>query len=151
MIRLGNRTFNWLLAVGSFAFYFLAINGLTGSPMALIGYHWAELDALADGEIVRSEVDHGRHGRTTPMIRYVFVAGDRSYRSNIVSYRSVGEEGAYAVVARYPLGKKVTVHYDASAPYFSVLEPGPLDWSIYFQLICGLILATLTAVVFRRK
>ena len=151
MTRLGKRTFNSLLAVGSFAFYFLAVNGLTGSPMALISYHWAELDAVADGEIVRSEVDHGRHGRTTPLIRYVFVAGDRSYRSNIVSYRSVGEEEAYTTVARYPVGEIVTVHYDSNAPYFSVLEPGPLDWSIYFQVFCGLIMATLTALVFRRK
>ncbi|WP_425348728.1 DUF3592 domain-containing protein [Pleionea mediterranea] len=38
------------------------------------------------------------------------------------------------VVARYPVGKKVIVHYDASSPSYSVLEKNTLGLGVIFRV-----------------
>jgi hypothetical protein len=61
----------------------------------------------------------------TPEVVYEYTVGDRSYRNDRVAIAHVGdEEEANAIVARYPVDARVTVHYDPDDPGTSVLEAG---------------------------
>ena len=59
-------------------------------------------------------------------IVYRYSVGGKYYQSARVGFAvaSSTEERAKDVVARYPLGAKVLVHYDADRPEEALLEPG---------------------------
>ena len=63
-----------------------------------------------------------------PVVKYSYRIGGREHVSNRVGYMVIGSSNkAYAegIVARYPVGKEVTVYYDPADHDTAVLEPGP--------------------------
>jgi hypothetical protein len=89
------------------------------------GSHLLKRQALqtAAGTIVSSKITH-RYRTDYYQVAYEFVLDGIRYRSEHVTF---GYKGGYALaqeyVIRYPVGKRVTVYYEASNPSFSVLEP----------------------------
>ena len=63
-----------------------------------------------------------------PMVEYSYLVDGREYHSTQVSFgarvSSVSNEPAAQRAARYPVGAKVAVHYDAQHPTVAVLETG---------------------------
>lgn len=111
-----------------------------------------------DGEIVRSNIveevsttSPGRGSRTyRPTIRYRYRVGDADLEGERVSLGEFATENradADVVVQRYPVGRRLPVHYRPGSPETSVLEPGSgdLPWlytaigSVF--LLAGLLLA----------
>lgn len=64
-------------------------------------------------------------------VAYIFAVGERSYAGSRIrfglldSYNSI--EAADKRIEPYRDGKTVTLHYDPSDPWQSVLEPGPTE------------------------
>jgi hypothetical protein len=103
----------------------------------------------AEGLVTESELlsAHEPHDLTTPMytasITYTYTVGSRGYAASRVTFAdhsSSRPAGMAAVVARYPLGSSVSVHYDPAEPASAVLEtPTPLP--VYGPLLLGLLAA----------
>jgi hypothetical protein len=80
--------------------------------------------ATTEGMVVSSEMV--RRGRGDAYhIEYEFKVDRKSYRNQQISFGYKGGSYKYALgyVAKYRVGKKVTVFYDRTEPGFSVLEP----------------------------
>ena len=82
------------------------------------------------GEVTDSDVEFFR-GRGsvlyTPRIRYSYQVGGRAYDGNRVVFGYPDyhtRRGADSVIAAYPVGGTVRVHYDPSDPGSAVLRPG---------------------------
>lgn len=107
-----------------------------------------------EGRITRSEVvsavDHADVSTTmhTARVAYTYVVGTRTYTATRITFadHSSSRLGEMAeVVARYPPGSAVTVHYDPADPGSGILETRtPLP--VYVPLLLGL-LATVTGFV----
>lgn len=80
------------------------------------------------------------------VVKYEYAVSGQTFESDRISYKSYGgsQEHAKKVVAAYPVGSSVTVHYNPGNPAESVLEPGvgwasflgPFLWvSPFFMLI----------------
>ena len=114
------------------------------------------------GTVVRSEVgeSHGTikgtvSGEQTevteayyPIVAVRYVVGDTVYRTERIAYRSleahVGDRSeVLAVLAGYPVGGEIPVHYDPQAPQRGVLEPGAAFGAFGASLVIGLSLAIL--------
>ena len=108
------------------------------------------------GKIITSDVTaHTDEEGTTysAQIEYVYTAKGTEHRSNVVVIGG-HEYGAHGVVARYPLGAKVSVAYDPAKPSRAVLEPGvesywSQKWGISI-LLGALFMATLFNFILRR-
>ena len=79
-------------------------------------------------------------------VAYAFTVGDKSYAGSQISF-GPGEgyasmEHADKRIGPYREGKMVTVHYDPSDPWQSVLEPGPTgEWEKAMTIsVIGLLL-----------
>jgi hypothetical protein len=82
------------------------------------------------GTVLMSSVQTSHSGRshsTYPVVVYVYTVNGQSYQSQRVragdqflTVRVAGQ--AQATVARYPIGKSVTVYYDPAEPAESALE-----------------------------
>lgn len=79
-------------------------------------------------------------------VAYAFTVGGRTYAGSVIRF---GQPESYASIERadtriepYREGKPVTVHYDPSDPWQSVLEPGPTsEWKTAMAIaIIGLAL-----------
>jgi hypothetical protein len=92
-----------------------------------------------DGTITASQVVENATGSRasryefTPAISYSYVVDGHPYvgtRVRFLAFDPHGRGEAQAIVARYPVNAKVTVHYDAASPSDAVLEPGapPRRW-----------------------
>lgn len=80
----------------------------------------------------------------TPVVAYTYFVGELCYASQqraIAAYTEASfptEAEAEAVVARYPVGKEVEVHYNPIAPQQAVLEAKkPAGYNI--ELVSGLL------------
>ncbi|WP_019588564.1 DUF3592 domain-containing protein [Deinococcus apachensis] len=64
--------------------------------------------------------------RYSAQVEYTYDLAGHAYRSRTWTYRSQEPTEAFAgrIVARYPEGHAVSVHYDPAAPSRAVLEPG---------------------------
>ncbi|PWB76240.1 hypothetical protein C3F09_00760 [candidate division GN15 bacterium] len=93
-----------------------------------------------DGVILTSRVagDRAIH----PEIVYQYTVADTTYRDSTgfdtpsFGGKSVKEDESEAIVAMFPSGAKVRVHYDPQAPARSRLRVSP-DWSIYGKIGLG--------------
>lgn len=104
-----------------------------------------------DGEILSSDVrvDNDEDGTSyfgDVTFRY-FVDGI-PYTSDNVSFGQYGGDRDHAegIVARYPAGSGVTVHYDPGNVETAVLEPG-VTWSSYFMLGFGALFTCIPLIV----
>jgi hypothetical protein len=112
---------------------FLLVLGL----LAVVGTLWSQRMTrrsaswpTTEGKVVRSELFTDRdayEGGTRAEIAYVYVVGGREYRSTRVTFASAIYSTAYKamVLKHYPLGARVRVHYDPSAPHTAVLSVEP--------------------------
>jgi hypothetical protein len=63
--------------------------------------------------------------RSQPRVAYSYAVNGTSYSSERISFAAgVPPKETESVVARYPVGKEVTVHYAPDKPSEAVLEPG---------------------------
>jgi len=115
-----------------------------------------------EGKIVDSKVvvheetrtdDDGDESTSTvyrPNIRFSYSVNGLAYTADTWKGRMRVSTGApkysEGVVARYPVGRAVTVHYDPTQPDFAVLEPGNRDGATV-PLIVGIVFG-LTGVLF---
>lgn len=88
--------------------------------------NWAQ----TTGRIVKSAVETRRHQfsgeadtvKNFPAIEYEFSVGGRDYRGARIGIGNVGADEIDATLAKYPVGKSVTVSYDPAHPKDCVLE-----------------------------
>jgi hypothetical protein len=105
----------------------------------------ASLDwPTAEGTVVSSGIDK-RERETKPHVVYTYAVGGIEYTSTQISFdlfdKPGGEGRVETIVARYPEGKQVAVHFDPGSPATAVLEPGvyspffmPLLFGVLFVL-----------------
>ena len=138
---------NWLLVIGFLAsggaFLGYTIWMLRAARMSL---HWP----TADGTITASDVILGRTGKGgkaySPGVRYSYSVDGTDYQGDGIQFGSSGiaERTAKAIVAAFPVGKRVPVYYDPQRPTRTVLMPGVTGWPwTLFLLFCGGILTLL--------
>ncbi len=87
---------------------------------------------VTESRVVRSAGRAGgriRH-RSSAHIEYAFDASGVHRTASRVGFRmgSTSEDSAREVVARYPVGTAVTVHYSPEDPALACLEPGTDEW-----------------------
>ena len=103
--------------------------------------HWRE----APGRVISAQIEE-RDGGTgssryvyyVPRIRYAYVVNGREWeggrlRFGMPSARS--PRGAEAMLAPYPAGAEIKVHYDPDKPEDSVLEPGKMGSNLLVAAI----------------
>jgi len=127
----------WLLILGTiFATvgYFVAFH--FGKPI-VNSARQSETWPTVPGVIERSEVATSRSKGKTMYdfdVSYAYTVDGKAYHGSTVwfggDYRSSSPGVARETVGRYPVGRKVEVHYDPKHPDASVLEPGAF-WSTY--------------------
>ena len=82
------------------------------------------------GEVLRSEVTTSRSRKGTSykaVIRYRYVVEDHPYESTRLRFGQISSsdrQGAYALVAQYQPGSRVTVHFNPDNPSEALLQPG---------------------------
>ena len=91
------------------------------------------------------------YGRHAPVVAYAYSVDGRDYRRSRIrfgNYTNMNKADAEAILARYPDGGPVEVHYDPDEPGTAVLEPGPAgrSWRIAAWAIGGPLL--LLALIF---
>jgi hypothetical protein len=91
--------------------------------------------ASVNGQIVSSRVNeyNDKQGarQYRPMVIFSYPVGAERYMSNRVASGGFGptsRAAAERTVARYPVGRTVTVFYDPLDPQHAVLEPGTNPW-----------------------
>ena len=112
-----------------------------------------------EGEITVSEVvapdsrapgSPGTH-QSQARIEYTYEVAGTPYtgkgRTGLLE-QSTDEAAVQALVDRYPVGRKVRVHFDPAAPGTSVLEPGFTVLSIALTAV-GLLLLVIALLVYR--
>jgi len=75
-------------------------------------------------------------------IAYAYNVAGREHIGNRVAYGDYGfilPGHARKIVARYPAGMQVTVHYQPDAPDLAVLEPG-ITWSTYLLPLSAILM-----------
>lgn len=106
------------LAIAAFATH--------GFSLALASRRWPR----TTGVIVRSCVVEDRGGDTVTLvaeIHFSFEVDGQSYAGDTWTFNRTGDETrrfAERAVQRYPVGRQVTVYYDAANPGRNCLEPG---------------------------
>jgi hypothetical protein len=104
------------------------------------------------GEIVSSYVDSSSDEDGTTYsadIEFQYVVDDRRLTADTVNFGEYGSSNrnhAADIVAKYPVGKMVTVYYDPAEPETAVLEPG-VTWSSYVLLLMGLVFIIAPAII----
>lgn len=133
---------------------------LGGSGLALLIFGWYELrrsrgtlhwptteGTISKSHIEESEVAYSNNGVQSfrririPIIGYTFAAGGMTITSERLRIGSPllshNESLPEPTIARYPLGKKITVYYDPSKPDNCVIEPGT-SVTTYIGMLVGL-------------
>jgi hypothetical protein len=117
------------LSVGLFSAAFV----LTALIMTLIAVaQWLKVAKarrwpVAVGRVLESRVvesrDNDNHSYS-PVIRYEYAVGQTVYTGNRLSFGNMGASEAWAekIVAKYPSGSDVQVHYDPGEPTNALLE-----------------------------
>jgi hypothetical protein len=112
------------------------------------------------GQIVNSAVESYREttdGRTRtsyrPAVEFAYMVRGREYRSNQIKLTlETGGSQAYAakVVAKYPQGSDIEVHYDPAAPGTAALEnPTGMSWLVLALALACFALAVWQLGIFR--
>lgn len=128
-------------------FFLMAIFLAVGIGLSFWG--WSVLEnarvseswPTTDGEILSStvRVDTDEDGTSYfGDVTFRYSVDDIVYTSDNVSFGQYGgnRDHAEEIVARYPAGSGVTVHYDPADVETAVLEPG-VTWSSYMLLAMG--------------
>ncbi len=96
-------------------------------PEALASSRWPTVE----GEIIQSEVGKklGRRPGLFPVVVYSYHVNNQNYQAKRIKvgtqeFASTDESWVQGTLDNYPLGKKITVHYNPKAPMKAILEPG---------------------------
>ena len=88
--------------------------------------HWPVTDGIIQSAEIKSH--SGNHGGTTysAEVTYSYQVAGTSYTGDKVSIGQMSSSSAYAgaILNRYPVGKKISVHYSPGDPADAVLETG---------------------------
>jgi hypothetical protein len=149
-----------MLVGGGLAFWFSRMNNAF-KVQASASAAWPSVA----GTVVAAEVQTRRHGgglsggrqsaQHTPLIAYHYGVGDQGYQGTRIRYGLLVfnfKGGAEKVLAPYPVGAQVRVHYNPANPADSVLEAGAMTGNLQFGVYAGIgtaILGLLLAVAFR--
>lgn len=114
--------------------------------------------ASTEGRIVESRLDFVDLRRGTDSWHYViiyeFTVGDYLFRSDGVTFGPTGDADpvfANDYIAKYPVGRAVTVFYDPENPTFSVLEPATRrDYLLFWLLLSTIsgLFGAISAIIF---
>ncbi len=112
---------------------------------------------VVQGQIIRSEMvfhhsgsDTGENGHEA-FIEYGYKVGNRDFTSRrraFIWFKYSGEKTARAIVAKYPKGAAVAVHYRADDPSAAVLEPG-VTFQVATEPLMGVLGVVLCILIFR--
>lgn len=79
-----------------------------------------------EGRVTRSTVDHSQR-ESKPQVVYAYTVAGTPYTSGQISFDLFDKPGGQgrieSIIARYPVGEKVTVYYDPNEPRTAILEP----------------------------
>lgn len=105
---------------------------------------WPAAEGVVISSEIRSQLDKGKRKYWAAVSYEYDVEGNKRSGSTISfgDYRSTSRHEFEAIVARYPVGKKVAVFHDPAAPETSVLEPG-VTFATRIPLIVGLVFSVL--------
>ncbi|RMG98831.1 MAG: DUF3592 domain-containing protein [Chloroflexi bacterium] len=143
---------------GCFYVLFLGLFFVASITLTIVGVNVLRNARVSEGwptttgEVVASSVRASSDSDGTTYyadVSYSYVVDDHRYVSDTVSFGEYGSSDrshAEEVVARYPVGKRVTVYYNPELPETAVLEPG-VTWSSYFPLAMGLCFLSVTSIV----
>ena len=125
----------------------ISIWGWSVLQNARVSESWPATDGEILSSVVREDTDEDGTSYFGDVTYRYFVA-DVAYTSDSVSFGQYGGERDHAeeIVARYPAGSGVTVHYDPADPETAVLEPG-VTWSSYFMLAMGALFTCIPIIV----
>ncbi|HUF38024.1 MAG TPA: DUF3592 domain-containing protein [Anaerolineales bacterium] len=105
-----------------------------------------------EGRITASEVEHSSDAEGgdsyTPHVTYTYQVNGRSYENFTIKFGETSygsERTALEILARYPVGQAVRVHYDPTNPDRAVLEAGVSGGS-YIVLSVGLIFVAVSLI-----
>jgi hypothetical protein len=129
-----------LIGIGAFAAY--------GTVRMRLKTAQAHRWPTAAGTITSSEVetetgdhDERRVRLHSAAITYTYEVGGKSYESDQIELggtRETNRPGEFErLVARYPMGKRVTVYYDPDDPATATLEPGALGGIFNMAMVAG--------------
>lgn len=117
-----------------------------GDVSTFIQFIRADIDSTTKGVIFHSTVSlSNKYGDASYLILYDYEVAGVTYTSRIVNYRGMDVDVS-ATVKKYPAGKVVTVHYDASNPSLSVLEVTNLGFGVVFILLFCLAISFLVLI-----
>jgi hypothetical protein len=136
----------WLLGVGFFLLIFLGF--FSGFVRALQSRRWPQ----TQGRVTESEVressrqdDDSSHKLSysyEPRVCYSYTVDGKILESRQIAIGVVlgSKADAAKVIARYPVGARVTVYHHARKPYLAVLEPGGWLLPLLVTLVSGTVL-----------
>ncbi len=127
---------------------------------ALSAPNWPTTTGVIIGSKVGTSTTGGgsvpRSTQSVAIVEFEYEVNGTEYYSPVVNILGVGHEDPSAVVARYPVGAEVTVHYDPDNPAEATLETdiGPQPYyaaaMIASPALFGIIFLILGAVVARK-
>ncbi len=99
-------------------------------------YFFSNIEGSTIGTIVKSKskLVLGKISTRIYFIKYKYSVDNTEFIGDLVNYNSPSED-VDLVLKNYPVGKKVTVYYDASSPKFSILEKSFLGRDYWFILL----------------
>jgi len=94
-----------------------------------------------EGTVTESHIDD-REREHRPLVEYTYTVAGTPFTSRQISFDVFDKPGGVgrieSIVARYPVGRKVTVYHDPKKPATAVLEPG-----VYYPFIAPLMFGAL--------
>lgn len=125
----------------------LSLWGWSVLQKARVSESWPQ----AQGEIVSSEVrrsDDENGSSYSGDVTFEYVVADSRYSSDNVSFGQYSGNRSHAeeIVAKYPVGSRVTVYYDPEDVATAVLEPG-VTWSSYFLIGMGVLFTCIPIII----
>lgn len=125
----------------------LSLWGWSVLQKARVSESWPQ----AQGEIVSSEVrrsDDENGSSYSGDVTFEYVVADSRYSSDNVSFGQYSGNRSHAeeIVAKYPVGSRVTVYYDPEDVATAVLEPG-VTWSSYLLIGMGVLFTCIPIII----
>jgi hypothetical protein len=88
---------------------------------------WPKVQGVVTQSAVRHKRDSDGGDSYLPEVNYEYSVKNQQHENETIKFgeNSYGDrQPAADIVARYPIGKKISVSYDPASPHKSVLEPG---------------------------
>ena len=134
--------------IGGLLFIFLAINQYMKAKKA--EKTWLTAPGVVLNSDIQVRQSRSSKGQTTrsylPQVSYQYQVNDQTYTGDRLGFGSgsYGKGKANKIIAVYPQGAQVTVHYDPADPSKAVLETTATDGVKFIAL--GIILIVMGAV-----